>query len=57
MTRVHVLDTCVCMHTPRVAGVGRDVPVYVERPLVDFGCCSLGHLYRDVLLVRNYDTL
>jgi hypothetical protein len=32
---------------------GRDVPVYVERPLMDFKCCMFGHLFRDKLVLRN----
>lgn len=38
-------------HEVTLTGTGRDVPVYVERPLIDFQCCMLGHLYRDVLVV------
>ncbi len=40
-------------HEVLLTGVGRDVPVYVERPLIDFKCCMLGHLYRDVLVVSG----
>ncbi|GLI70333.1 hypothetical protein VaNZ11_015289 [Volvox africanus] len=40
-------------HEVVVTGVGRDVPIYLERPVIDFQCCLMGHAYRDVLLVRN----
>ncbi|GIL93003.1 hypothetical protein Vretifemale_20446 [Volvox reticuliferus] len=40
-------------HEVVVTGVGRDVPIYLERPVIDFQCCLMGHVYRDVLLVRN----
>ncbi|EFJ53186.1 hypothetical protein VOLCADRAFT_86216 [Volvox carteri f. nagariensis] len=40
-------------HEVVVTAVGRDVPVYVERPVIDFQCCLLGHVYRDVLLAGD----
>eukprot|EP00736_Rhodelphis_marinus_P006839 Rmarinus@m.22284 len=34
-------------------GTGEDVPIYVDRLVVDFKCCLLNQLYRDTLVVRN----
>jgi hypothetical protein len=36
-----------------LTALGRDVPVFVERPLMDFKCCMFGQLYRDQLVLRN----
>ncbi len=40
-------------HEVTVTGIGRDVPVYLERPIIDFQCCLMGHTYRDVLLASG----
>lgn len=36
-----------------LSGVGRDLPVFVEEPLVDLKCCMVGHVYRSFVKVRN----
>ncbi|MEW5303719.1 MAG: hypothetical protein WDW36_006383 [Sanguina aurantia] len=36
-----------------LVGLGRDVPVFVERNVVDLRCCLMGHVYRDFLMVQN----
>ncbi|KAF5843498.1 hypothetical protein DUNSADRAFT_14414, partial [Dunaliella salina] len=34
-------------------GVGRDVPVFLERSVIDFRCVMVDHTYREKLVVRN----
>jgi len=37
--------------TPSTAG--RDVPVFLERSVIDFRCVMVDHIYREKLVVRN----
>ena len=34
-------------------GLGAEVPIYVERPVVDLRCCTFGTLFRDELVIGN----
>ncbi|KAL6756552.1 hypothetical protein V8C86DRAFT_68936 [Haematococcus lacustris] len=36
-----------------LVGIGRDVPIFLERSLIDFKCVMVDHIYRDKLIVRN----
>eukprot|EP00762_Andalucia_godoyi_P001823 ANDGO_06059.mRNA.1 Cilia- and flagella-associated protein 74 len=40
-----------------ITGVGADVPIYVDRPLVDLRCCRSGVLYRDKIRIFNRSTV
>lgn len=39
-------------HEVLLSGVGRDLPVFVEEPVIDLKCCMMGHVYRSFVQVR-----
>eukprot|EP00983_Pelagomonas_calceolata_P128737 1161540-Pelagomonas_calceolata.AAC.17 len=38
---------------PQISPSGRDVPVFLERSVIDFRCVMVDHTYREKLVVRN----
>eukprot|EP00002_Diphylleia_rotans_P034806 TRINITY_DN7509_c0_g1_i2.p1 TRINITY_DN7509_c0_g1~~TRINITY_DN7509_c0_g1_i2.p1 ORF type:complete len:601 (+),score=91.24 TRINITY_DN7509_c0_g1_i2:1531-3333(+) len=40
-------------HVVSLSASGSDVPIYVEREILDFRVCYYGTLYREVLVLRN----
>jgi len=52
-THTHIqTDTYTNIHNAHTNS-GRDVPVFLERSVIDFRCVMVDHTYREKLVVRN----